>query len=294
MSLPDPPTVAISEPSIIIVPGAWHQLSAYEKFITSLESEGYTATSISLPSCNANEPRTASCSTDAAAVRTHILSLLDNEGKDVILVCHSYGGFPGAGAASGLSKRARVQKGKKTGVLGLVYVCSFVVPEKSSLLETIGGKHAPYVNTDQVGDLSRQLRTSHDLCVVVKQTTDYYWLIQPSPGQSTIQDPRNVLYNDLDDTESDNLIRLLRPTSMYAFDTSAPPPAWAEPEYAGSLLFIRCTQDKAIPLPLQGTFVERSGVQWTVKDIEASHFAFASKPEELVKMLRDFKQQLGN
>ncbi|KAL8726562.1 MAG: hypothetical protein Q9181_005999 [Wetmoreana brouardii] len=257
--------MATSEPSIIIVPGAWHQPSAYEKFVTCLKSEGYMVTCISLPSCNANEPLTVSCSTDAAAVRTHILSLLDNKGRDVILVCHSYGGIPGAGAATGLSKRARVQEGKKTGVLGLVYVCGFVVPETSSLLETIGGKHAPYVNTDQ-----------------------------PSPGQSTIQDPRNVLYNDLDDTESDDLIGLLRPTSMRAFDTSIPPAAWAEPEYGGRLMYIRCMQDQAIPPLVQYRFVKKSGVQWTVKDIEASHFAFESKPKELVKMLRDFTQQLGN
>ncbi|KAL8737028.1 MAG: hypothetical protein Q9181_002092 [Wetmoreana brouardii] len=257
--------MATSLPSIVIVPGAWHQPSAYEKFIASLESQGYAATATSLPSCDSQEPLTVSCSTDATAVRTHILSQLDDEGKDVILICHSYGGIPGAGGASGLSKRARVQEGKKTGVVGLVYVTGFVVPEKSSLLDIMGGKHAPYVNTDQ-----------------------------PSQGQSTIQDPRNVLYNDLDDAESDNLIRLLRPTSMHAFDTSAPPAAWAEPEYAGSLMFVHCMQDQALPPPLQDMFIERSGVQWTVKGIEASHFAFASKPEELVMMLRDFIQQLGD
>ncbi|KAL8729374.1 MAG: hypothetical protein Q9166_004767 [cf. Caloplaca sp. 2 TL-2023] len=257
--------MATSQLSIVIVPGAWHQPSAYEKFLSSLQHEGYAATATSLPSCNASEPLTVSCSTDAAAVRTQILSLLDDEHKDVILVCHSYGGIPGAGAASGLSKRARVQEGKESGVLGLVYVSGFVVPEKKSLLEIMGGKHAPYVNTDQ-----------------------------PSEGQCSIQGPRNVLYNDLDDTESDNLIGLLRPTSMRALDTSAPPAAWAEPEYAGSLAFVRCMQDQALPPPLQDMFVEKSGVQWTVKDIEAGHFAFASKPEELLKILRDFTQQLGN
>lgn len=30
-------------------------------------------------------------------------------------------------------------------------------------------------------------------------------------------------------------------------------------------------------------FVERSGVKWTVKDIDTSHSAWASKPKELAK-----------
>lgn len=104
----------------------------------------------SLPSCDTHAPQTSSCSADAEAVRKQILNLIDAEGKDVVVLCHSYGGIPAGGAASGLSKRARVKDGKKGGVIGLVYMSDFVVPAKSSLLEMMGGKHAPYVNPDQV------------------------------------------------------------------------------------------------------------------------------------------------
>ena len=152
--------MATSQPAIVIVPGAWHQPSAYGKLVTALESKGYTAVATSLPSCNADEPLKASCSTDAAAVRSQVLSLLDNENKDVILLCHSYGGIPGGGAASGLSKRARRQDGKESGILGLVYLTAFLVPEKSSLLEAMGGKHAPYVIPDQVRVPSTQFTPS--------------------------------------------------------------------------------------------------------------------------------------
>lgn len=52
-------------------------------------------------------------------------------------------------------------------------------------------------------------------------------------------------------------------------------------------------QDQALPPFLQDMFMEKSGVEWKVKNIEASHSPFASKPEELVKILVDSAQQFG-
>lgn len=78
---------------------------------------------------------------------------------------------------------------------------------------------------------------------------------------------------------------------MHAFDSHAPPTALEEPEFAGKLAFIRCMQDQALPPFLQNMFMEKSGVEWKVKDMETSHSPFASKPEELSKILGDFAQQ---
>lgn len=137
-------------PSFLVVPGAWHQPEAYEKLVTSLRNAGYSANAISLPSCNAQDPQNATCSADAEAVRIEILRSIDAGGEDLVVVCHSYGGIPGGGAAYGLSKTARGKDGKEGGVIGLIYVSGFVVPEKTSLLETMGGQHAPYVDSNQV------------------------------------------------------------------------------------------------------------------------------------------------
>lgn len=103
-----------------------------------------------------------------------------------------------------------------------------------------------------------------------------------------------MLFNDLDDTEAERLVHLLRPTSMRAFDSNAPLAAWAEPEFAGNIAFLRCMQDQALPPFLQDTFMQKSGVEWKVKDIEASHSPFASKPEETVKILEEFVKELDD
>ena len=137
-------------PSFLIVPGAWHQPPAYNKLVTSLRKAGYSTAVAPLPSCNAPDPQNATCTADAEAVRQEILRSLDAGSQDIVVVCHSYGGIPGGGAAFGLSKAARAKEGKEGGVLGMIYVSGFIVPEKSSLLETLGGEHAPYVEPNQV------------------------------------------------------------------------------------------------------------------------------------------------
>jgi len=142
--------MAVSHPLFLIVPGAWHQREAYGKFVTHLDKAGYSAVVTNLPSCNTHDPQKTTCSIDAEAVRKQIVDLTEAGGRDIVVVCHSYGGIPGGAAASGLSKSARMREGKNGGVTGLVYISGFLVPEKSSLLETMGGKHAPYVDLDQV------------------------------------------------------------------------------------------------------------------------------------------------
>ena len=39
--------------------------------------------------------------------------------------------------------------------------------------------------------------------------------------------------------------------------------------------------------------MEKSGVEWKVKEVDTSHSPFASKPEELVKILVESAQQFG-
>ena len=43
-------------------------------------------------------------------------------------------------------------------------------------------------------------------------------------------------------------------------------------------------KDQALPRFLQDIFVQKSGMEWLIKDIDASHTPFASKPEELVEI----------
>ena len=145
--------VATIKPTIIIVPGGWHSASVYRHFAAQLESLGYPTVIISLPSVNSSSPKTATCTEDSIALRKELLPLIENGEKDVVIFAHSYSGMPAVGAAHGLSKASR--NDKKGGVLGLIYLSAFVVPPGISLLEYLGGKHAPYFVGDHVSPIAQ-------------------------------------------------------------------------------------------------------------------------------------------
>jgi pimeloyl-ACP methyl ester carboxylesterase len=141
--------MAHSKATIVLVTGAWHPSSAYEDLIALLEKAGYPVLVTTLPSLNPKDPSGCDCTSDAASVREQFLPTIE-EGKDVIVLCHSYGGIPAGGAARGLSKSVRMKQGDKGGVVGLIYLSAFVVPEGMSLVDYLGGRHPPYVIFNKV------------------------------------------------------------------------------------------------------------------------------------------------
>ena len=111
-------------------------------------------------------------------------------------------------------------------------------------------------------------------------------------GLAGLQGARDAFYNDLDNEQAAQLVKSLLPHSMRVFDSSAPPPAWAEEDYAGKIASMRCSADQALPLFLQDMFIGNSGVEWDVKAIESSHSPFVSHPQNVVNVLNEMVSQL--
>jgi pimeloyl-ACP methyl ester carboxylesterase len=117
-----------TKPTFVFVPGAWHQPSAFKPSLDLLTSAGYEVEAVSLPSVGTverGEPATTSFQPDVDAIRKAILSHID-QGKDVIVVMHSYGGIPGSHAVQGLSKDERQAAGKKGSVVKLIYIAAML------------------------------------------------------------------------------------------------------------------------------------------------------------------------
>lgn len=131
-----------SDPVFVFVPGAWHTPKSFTPVLKILTSSGYELDAVSLPSVGAetrNEAPVKSWDPDVEAVRKAVLSHLD-QGKDVILVCHSYGGAPASQAVRGLSKKAREEQGRQGAVIRIVYIAGLLVKIGSYLWESTGGK----------------------------------------------------------------------------------------------------------------------------------------------------------
>lgn len=103
----------------------------------------------------------------------------------------------------------------------------------------------------------------------------------------------DTLYGDVNDPElAKELEASMIPHATSAFTTPAPKGAWTEGcpggEYEGRLAYLRTTKDATFPPPLQDQFLEKSGVEWTVVDIDAAHGAFVSKPKEVASLIERF------
>ena len=147
-------TTAATKPTIVLIPGAWFHPSTYDQFISILQRLSYPIVYASYPSLNPSDPATADAAHDTEAVlQNFLLPLVENEGKDVVILMHSYGGVPGSSAARGLAKAQRSKKAKKGGVVGLIYFSGFVLPDGASVADGQGGQLPAWVKQNEVRSL---------------------------------------------------------------------------------------------------------------------------------------------
>lgn len=97
-----------------------------------------------------------------------------------------------------------------------------------------------------------------------------------------------TLYNDVHPTLAPTLQEAMIPHALLAFETPAGPAAWAESEFDGRRAYIRTTEDQTIPAFVQDAWIEKSGVEWDVAELKASHCPFVSMPVETAEMVIGF------
>lgn len=120
------------KPYTLIVPGSLTPAAAYDRVIEAVTKRGHEVRALQLPTVRlrsetgpVREPPTMY--EDAALIAREAEALAD-EGRDVIIVSHSYGGVPATESVRGLSRAARRAEGKTGGVVRLAYMTS-LVPE---------------------------------------------------------------------------------------------------------------------------------------------------------------------
>ena len=130
----------MSKPTIVLVPGAWHKPEIYHSVTKNLKEHGYPTISLALPSAGAIPPN-MTFDQDVSAIRDCLATLVESDEKEVILVVHSYTGMPGAEAPRGLGKKERQDRGLNGGVIRLVFIMAFAMPE--GFQPTAGGAQMP-------------------------------------------------------------------------------------------------------------------------------------------------------
>jgi pimeloyl-ACP methyl ester carboxylesterase len=279
--------------AFVLVHGAWHNHSAWNAVTPILEANGFAALTLDLPGAGVNaiaptslgrrpfDPAAFAAERSPVAGVTQeertraVVALVKeaaslNDGK-VILVGHSAGGMTISAAAEQVPNQLRA----------VVYLAGFMVPNGMSLLamlqhDTLASALAPGLF---VGDPAAIGATRIN-------------------GASTDAAYRSLLkaafYGDV--SESD----FVQAASQLHCDESnagAVAPSEITPARFGTVPrhYIRCTQDRAVPLTGQDHMIAAVdatiGGKTTTHTLESSHSPFLSQPVTLARILIDIGAQ---
>lgn len=129
----------MSKPVFVLLHGAWHSPRCWERLAAELNKEGYSSVAPALPSSGSTPP-TPDWSQDVETIRKTVSELVEDH--EVVVVTHSFSGMTGGTALEGLDKQARASNGLKGGVIRLIYITAFLVPE--------GFQHSPHGTRDNM------------------------------------------------------------------------------------------------------------------------------------------------
>ena len=133
------------KPTILIIPGAFATPDLYDEVVNPLAAQGYSIRALHLPSVGYAQERPGTMMDDAAFIASEVSKLAD-EGKDVVLIAHSYGGVPATQSTKGVGKVERQSQEKKGGIVRLAYMTAMVPaleesPSRNLLLELPPKEH---------------------------------------------------------------------------------------------------------------------------------------------------------
>lgn len=156
--------VPIKMTTVVLVPGSFAPADIYTEFVEVLGRNGLETVVIDTPSVGRREGKGPATMTDDVNEISKVVSPLLDQGKEVILVAHSYGGIPTTQSLEKLSQKARSAEGKPGGVKKVVYLTAVILQAGSSNFELFGGKLPDFVSVN-VSTFSSQERWLLSICL---------------------------------------------------------------------------------------------------------------------------------
>lgn len=131
-------------PTVLFVTGSWHSPAHFDAVRDVFSKAGYETSCPELPSLGQFPP--IGVKEDAQRIRDEVKTLVEEEEKEVIVVAHSYGGVVSTEALDkDFAKKERQAHGKKGGIVGLMYMCAFIIEAGQALVDPMGGSLPPFI-----------------------------------------------------------------------------------------------------------------------------------------------------
>lgn len=249
-----------SSPTLVFVPGAWHKPSCYNKIIRILQDQHHlNCVAITLPSTTDNPNATFKDDVDTAR---QAISAQTSQGRDVVVIAHSYGGMVGNSAVKGFTrpnpKSTTVLQPPSTGhVIGIILIASGYTLTGVAFMDPLFGHPPPAWR--------------------INKDTGYAEIVLP---------PREIFYHDVPADEAEYWASQLCTQSLKSLFEGG------EHAYAGWLdvpsWYIGTIEDRGLPVVAQriqlgmargmGGIIEH-------REMQTSHSPFLSKPDETVEII---------
>ncbi|KAI0146145.1 alpha/beta-hydrolase [Xylariaceae sp. FL1272] len=248
----------------VLLHGAWHSPKCWSRLIAELEAMDYTAVAPSLPSCG-SVPAAPDWEGDIQVIQKTVSELVVEH--DVVVIAHSFSGMTAGTALHGFDKESCLSRGLRGGVVRLVYICAFIVPE--------GFQHTPH-GTRQ--NMRPEMKTD------MQQGT-----VTVSP-----KDAKELFYQDFSDAEVADLAKDLRPQSIGSY--------WSKTEHAAwrviPTTYILTLKDSPSTVVAARHLVEtaRAGGNHKIDnviEVESGHSPFINMPEWVAKTLIEEASRSG-
>ncbi|KAJ3546135.1 hypothetical protein NM208_g2156 [Fusarium decemcellulare] len=248
---------------IVGVPGAWQPVECFAAVKEAFTARNYEFVGQTPPGVLVENPQDASAEKDAESLRNNLLLPLVKEGKDLVLMMHSYGGVYGSRAVQGLSKYEREQAGMKGGVVALIYVSAIPPMVGKTALEMMGA------NAENLPD----------------------WVeYDESTGFVKFSGARDIMYHDVPEDDVTHYMSLLRNQSLNSINTPVSYSPLDDPNFDGAAGYVLCGADRIIPLSAQETYAAIGKMDRKVLVEKASHAFFAIAPTETVDAVIELLQ----
>ncbi|KAK0932576.1 hypothetical protein LTR29_015854 [Friedmanniomyces endolithicus] len=251
----------MAKPTLVLVHGSWHCPEHYDLLIPALSHLGYRSAAVSLPSTQSAEDPPHTFADDTAAVREVVLRELD-QGNNVVVISHSYGGCPANNALEGLDRKSRTAAGHETAVNALVFIAAIPIAVGGTMFEAGGSKIHP------VQDFSKSKHFSE--------------VGAPGPGY--------YFYNDLPPESVQKYSALLKPQAWIAYQGRTTYAAFMDiPSW-----YLYCEKDQAVPPAAQRGIVqaaEAAGAKMKTVSFESSHSPFLSMPQATAEFIVEVAEE---
>ncbi|KAM0746208.1 alpha/beta-hydrolase [Meredithblackwellia eburnea MCA 4105] len=251
-------------PTLVFVPGAWHLPTCYDKISKPLhEQYGFKCVYVTNPSTQGDASKTFKDDLDSAqdGIRAET-----SQGRDVVVVCHSYGGLVGNSAVKGFTKPrdgtsrseqpASVSSAKKGFVIGIVMIATGYNLTGLAFMDPFFGHPPPA------------------------------WRIGETGFAELVQDPVEMFYHDVPKDEVDHWVSQLKPQSLKALFEGS------EYVYSGWMdvptWFIGTLEDRGLPVVAQRLAVgmaREMGGNIQHRELQTSHSPFLSQPDKVVAIM---------